>query len=292
VVLSIGKASSMIVPSPVSPTAPPPELPGRGPRPVPPELRLPGLTVVLPCLDEEANVAQAVAEALAAGGRCARAVEVVVVDDGSRDGTRAAAGLLASLDSRVRVVAHDENRGYGAALRSGIAASRMPWVLLTDADLQFDLEQLDTMLDVARESDLVAGFRVARRDSWRRRAAARAWNVLMRWTFAIPVSDVDCAFKLARGPALRALALHCDGAMISTELYTCARLEGWRIAQVGVEHRPRRAGEATGANAAVVMRAFAERRALAHALAAAAGAQHGRRTRRATRGPQHHAIGR
>jgi hypothetical protein len=114
----------------------------------------------------------------------------------------------------------------------------------------------------------------------------------MRWTFAIPVSDVDCAFKLVRGPALRALSLRSDGAMISTELFTCARLEGWRIAEIGVQHRPRLAGEATGANAKVVMRAFAERRALAHALAAAEGAQNGRRTRRVARGAQRHAIGR
>jgi glycosyltransferase involved in cell wall biosynthesis len=279
----------MIVPSPVTSLAPDPV--GGAPA-VAPELRLPGVTVVLPCLDEEANIAQAVAEALAAGGRCAWAVDVVVVDDGSQDGTRAAATLLASLDSRVRVVTHDENRGYGAAVRSGIAASRMPWVLLTDADLQFDLEQLDTMLEVARESDLVAGFRIRRRDPWPRRVAARMWNVLMRWTFAVPVRDVDCAFKLVRGSALRKLALHSDGAMISTELLTCAQLQGWRIAEVGVQHRPRRAGEATGGNAKVVMRAFSERRALAHALAAAEGAQNGGRARAAKRGPQRPAIGR
>ncbi|HTN22673.1 MAG TPA: glycosyltransferase family 2 protein [Solirubrobacteraceae bacterium] len=280
----------MTVPSPVVPIAPDPAGGGRGA--VPAALRLPGLTVVLPCLDEEANITQAVAEALAAGARCAWAVEVVVVDDGSRDRTRAAAALLASLDPRVRVVAHDRNRGYGAALRSGIAASRMPWVLLTDADLQFDLEQLDTMLEPARESDLVAGFRIKRRDPWPRRAAARAWNLLMRRTFGISISDVDCAFKLVRGPALRALPLRSDGAMISTELVTCARSEGWRIVEIGVHHRPRRAGEATGANAAVVLRAFAERRALARALAAAEGAQTGRRPRRVAGAAQQHAIGR
>ncbi len=282
-----------MIPSPASPIAPG-ALEENPPTPhfVAPELRLPGLTVVLPCLNEEDNVAQAVAEALAAGGRCARTVDVVVVDDGSHDGTRAAAALLASLDPRVRVVAHDRNRGYGAALRSGIAASRKPWVLLTDADLQFDLEQLDTMLDVARSSDLVAGFRIKRRDRWARRAAARAWNLLMRRTFPIGVRDVDCAFKLVRGPALRALPLRSDGAMISTELLTYARLEGWRVTEVGVQHRPRCAGEATGANAAVVLRAFAERRALARSLAAAEAAQRRPRGARVTREPQHHPIGR
>ena len=257
---------------------------------MPSELRLTGLTVVLPCLDEEANVARAVAEALAAGARCAWAVEVIVVDDGSRDATRRTADLLASLDTRVRVVAHAENRGYGAALRSGIEASRMAWVLLTDADLQFDLEELDTMLVPARENEMIAGYRIARQDPPHRRIAAWAWNRLMRRTFAVPIRDVDCAFKLIRGQPLRDLQLRSEGAMISTELCSRAVREGWRIAEVGVRHRPRQAGEATGAAAAVVLRAFAERRALARALAAAEGAQGGRRIRRLPR-PSEGTIG-
>lgn len=276
---------------PAAPAAPAEQAPTAERRlAVPPELRLAGLTVVLPCFNEEANIAQAVAEALAAGARCAWAVEVVVVDDGSRDDTHRTAQLLASLDARVRVERHERNRGYGAAVRTGIDASRMPWVLLTDADLQFDLEELDALLPAAAEHDLVAGYRIARQDPWRRRAAARAWNVLMRWSFAIPVRDVDCAFKLVRGPAVRALALHCEGAMISAELCTCAVRDGWRITEVGVRHRPRVAGAATGGDAAVVLRAFAERRALARALAAAEGAQRGGRLRRVAR-PQEGTIG-
>lgn len=236
--------------------------------PVAADLRLSGLTVVLPCFDEEPNVGDAVAEALAAATRCASAVEVVVVDDGSRDGTRGAAELLAVGDPRVRVVAHEVNRGYGAAVRTGIAASRMPWVLLTDADLQFDLQELAGMLPAVADHDLVAGFRIDRADPLHRRLSAHAWNRLMRRTFGVAVRDVDCAFKLVRGTAVRALELHSEGAMISTELYACAEREGWRITEVGVHHRPRTAGTPTGGNAAVVLRAFRERRELRRALRA------------------------
>lgn len=236
------------------------------PRAVPADLRLPGLTVVLPCFDEEENVAAAVAEALAAGMRCASAVEVVVVDDGSRDGTRGVAELLAVGDPRVRVVAHEVNRGYGAAVRRGITASRMPWVLLTDADLQFDLQELELMLSSAATHDVVAGYRIARQDPLARRLSAHAWNRLMRRTFGVGVRDVDCAFKLIRGDAVRALDLRSDGAMISTELYACAEREGLRITEVGVHHRPRTAGEPTGGDPRVILRAFRERRALAREL--------------------------
>jgi hypothetical protein len=83
----------------------------------------------------------------------------------------------------------------------------------------------------------------------------------MRWRFSIPVRDVDCAFKLMRGELARGLALHSDGAMVSTELVVAAAQQGWAIAELGVRHRPRVAGEATGAKAGVVLRAFAEQRA-------------------------------
>jgi glycosyltransferase involved in cell wall biosynthesis len=230
---------------------------------------LPGLSVVLPCFDEEPNVAGAVSEALAGARANARAVQVVVVDDGSSDATGALAEELARADPRVTVVRHAENRGYGAAVRSGIAATTMPWVLLTDADLQFDVAEVQRMLPDAGAADLVAGYRIARQDPLHRRLAARAWGWLMRRSFGVGVRDVDCAFKLARGPALRALELHSDGAMISAELFVLAERAGWDVAQVGVHHRPRRAGEPTGGDPRVVLRAFRERRQLARSLTGA-----------------------
>src|SRR3954469_3141840 len=105
-------------------------------------LRLPGVAILLPCFNEIGNIAAAVAEARMAAASAADDHEIVVVDDGSLDGTGKAARALAAADARVRVLAHERNRGYGAALRTGIAATRQPWLLLTDADLQFDLMQL------------------------------------------------------------------------------------------------------------------------------------------------------
>jgi hypothetical protein len=89
----------------------------------------------------------------------------------------------------------------------------------------------------------------------------------MRASFGVGVRDVDCAFKLVRGDVLRPLPLESDGAMISTELLVRARLAGWRLAEVGVHHRPRTAGSPTGGDPRVIARAFAERRALRRRLA-------------------------
>jgi glycosyltransferase involved in cell wall biosynthesis len=235
-------------------------------RPAAPAAPLPSLSIVLPCFDEAPNVAAAVAEARAAAARFAARHEVIVVDDGSSDGTRKIAMALAAADPGVRLIVHERNRGYGAAVRSGIAASRSAWVLLTDGDLQFDLAELERFLEPAAGHDLVAGYRLDRADPLPRRLAAHAWNRLMRRSFGVSVRDVDCAFKLMRGDAALALALESDGAMVSTELLVRAGLAGWRVDEVGVHHRPRRAGEPTGGDARVILRAFRERRALLRRL--------------------------
>jgi glycosyltransferase involved in cell wall biosynthesis len=219
---------------------------------------LPGLSIVLPCFNEEANVGDAIRNASAAARLTSLRHQIVVVDDGSSDGTARIAAGLAERDPRVRVVVHPRNRGYGDAVRSGIAAATEPWVLLTDADLQFDLRELVDFLPVAPTSDLVVGWRRHRSDPLHRRLNAAAWNALVRSMFALPVHDVDCAFKLVRADLLGEFELESGGAMISTELLVRSLAAGARLSEVGVHHRPRVAGEQTGANPRVVIRAFRE----------------------------------
>jgi glycosyltransferase involved in cell wall biosynthesis len=224
----------------------------------PPSLALEGVSIVLPCHDEAPNVAEAVRAASEAGRRHALAHEVIVVDDGSRDDTRAIATRLAAADPSVRVVVHPRNLGYGAALRSGIAAARQPWVLLTDADLQFDLEQLGEFLPLAAEHEIVVGYRIQRQDPRGRIVAAAGWNWVVHRAFRLRVRDVDCAFKLVRRDLVSSLALEADGAMISTELLVGCLHAGGRLAELGVQHRPRPAGRQSGTSPRVVARAFRE----------------------------------
>jgi len=103
-------------------------------------------------------------------------------------------------------------------VRSGVEAAGMDWVLLTDADLQFDLRELEDFLPSAARADLVVGWRILRQDPVNRRLNAAAWNWLVRRMFHLPVRDVDCAFKLVRRDLLQSCALTSGGAMISTEL--------------------------------------------------------------------------
>jgi hypothetical protein len=139
-------------------------------------------------------------------------------------------------------------------------------VLLTDSDLQFDLDQLADFVPLTREADLVVGWRLDRQDPLHRRVNAAAWNLLVRHAFDLKVRDVDCAFKLIRREVVEGLTLTSSGAMISTELLVRAQANGARVRELGVEHRPRVAGEQSGASPRVVLRAFQELRQLRHEL--------------------------
>jgi glycosyltransferase involved in cell wall biosynthesis len=220
------------------------------------------VTILLPCFNEITNVTTAVAEARAAAAQAAQRHEILIVDDGSTDGTGRVARELVEAQPDVRLVTHEHNRGYGAALRTGIDAARMPWLLLTDADLQFDLGQLADIVHLAGDYDLILGRRTPRRDPLYRRVYGRTWNWLVRRALELPVRDVDCAFKLGRTDLLQSLELRATGAMISPELVARSLARGARLVEVDVAHRPRLSGHQSGANPRVVLRALSELRAL------------------------------
>jgi hypothetical protein len=160
--------------------------------------RLDGLSIVLPCLDGQDAIADAVRDATRAGDRVAAAHEVIVVNDGSSDATATIAAALSGWDRRVRLLVHARIRGYGDAVRSGIGAARMPWVLLTDP-LRCDLGALDSFVPLAAEADVV----------------------------------VDRAITLIRRATLESLLLESRGAAISAELRVKAAAGGARVRVVG-----------------------------------------------------------
>jgi glycosyltransferase involved in cell wall biosynthesis len=213
---------------------------------------------VLPCLDEAENLPAVVADVAEAAALNADRFEIIVVDDGSTDDTARVASELQRHLPQLRLLVHARNRGYGDSLRTGIDAARLDWVLLMDADRQFDPRDLAGFLGAAEESDAVWGHRVLRRDTLARRASAAAWNRLVGSLFHLPVRDVDCGFKLIRRDILQRFELQTGGAMISTELAVKSRAEGARITEIGIPHHPRVAGKESGGSPRVVVRAFGE----------------------------------
>lgn len=217
----------------------------------------PSITAVLPAFNEEAVIVDTVMRTRKALQESRSPdYEVVVVDDGSTDTTASLVADLQAEDPCIRRVSHEENRGYGAALKTGFDAARMGAVWLMDSDGQFDPADLSLLLHKYEPTTAVFGYRKNRQDSLMRRANHAAFFTVVRATFGHTTRDVNCAFKLF--PAELGRDLHSDGAMISTELVIRTRQRGYSIVEVGVPHYPRTAGQATGANPRVVVRAFAE----------------------------------
>jgi glycosyltransferase involved in cell wall biosynthesis len=201
------------------------------------------LSLVIPAFNESAVIAQAVSEAEAAlAGRFA-AFEVLVVDDGSADDTAAVVGRCLPAARHTRLLRHDANRGYGAALRTGFEAARYPLVAFTDADCQFDLTELPLLAALADEYPIVAGYRLDRKDTAKRRFFSWGYNRLARTLLGTRVRDVDCALKVFRREVLARLLPESRGFFVNTEMMTRARQLGFPVVEVPVTHRPRASGE-------------------------------------------------
>jgi glycosyltransferase involved in cell wall biosynthesis len=218
------------------------------------------LTIVLPAYNEEANIEAAVRRSRDVASRHCTDFEIVVVDDGSSDATAAIVTTLAADDPRIRLIKHEVNQGYGGALKSGFLAAKLDLVFFTDSDNQFDLDELGVFLDLIQSVDVVAGYRIKRRDPLFRRLSARAWNYLVRALFYVPVRDIDCAFKMFRREVFDGLQLDSVGAMVNTELMVKLGRSGYRVVEVGVHHLPRTAGKPQGATIKVIVTAFRELR--------------------------------
>lgn len=206
----------------------------------------PALSVVLPAYNEEANIEPVVRRALDVLPGLVDDFEIVVVDDGSRDATAERALELArEHPGRVRVLRHDPNQGYGAAIRSGFRHARGALVFYTDADNQFDLAELEWFLPMVANHDMVIGFRVYRYDTVLRSIVSWCYNRLVGVLFRVHVRDVDCAYKLLRREVLEKITIESDDFFVDTELVAKARRWNFRIAEKGVRHYPRMAGETT-----------------------------------------------
>ena len=218
----------------------------------------PSISVFFPCYNEQDNLTRTTEQAVAVLEKLGVDFEVIIVDDGSRDDTGRIANELAGQDSRIKVVHHHTNLGYGAALRSGFEAANKELVFYTDGDGQFDISEMPPLLPLLERYDIVSCYRLNRQDSSVRKINGWCWTKLVCLLFGMKIRDIDCAFKLYKREVFDNIKLSSTGALIDTEILARAARKGYTITQKGVHHYPRTAGEQTGANVRVVLRAFKE----------------------------------
>ena len=156
------------------------------------------------------------------------------------------------------MVHHATNLGYGSALRSGFDAAVKELVFYTDGDGQFDIAEMPPLLPLMKEYDIVTCYRINRQDTLIRKINGWCWTKLVCLLFGMKIRDIDCAFKLYKRKIFDDIELLSTGALIDTETLAHAVYKGYTFTQKGVHHYPRTAGEQTGANLRVIVRAFKE----------------------------------
>ena len=176
------------------------------------------LSVIFPAFNEEGNIRCTVETIIKVLPQVATRWEIIVVDDGSSDATALICDELKAQHPEVELIRHEQNRGYGAALKSGIMSAKYDLVFFSDSDGQFDFRELEQLICWSEDYDIVAGYRAKRQDPLYRRINALGWNVLVRLALGIKIRDIDCAFKLFRREVFDYVQIRCVRSMVNTEI--------------------------------------------------------------------------
>jgi glycosyltransferase involved in cell wall biosynthesis len=219
------------------------------------------LSLFLPCYNEEANLESTVNKTLPILIKTASKWELIIVNDGSKDKTgEVALRLQTKYPQNIKIVTHPLNRGYGASFKSGFYTAKYDWISFIDADGQFDFKDINKLLDVQKESqaDLVIGYYLGRKVPLVRIWGSKLWQLAVFILFGLKVRDIDCGFKLVRKKVIDTIPrlVAERGPFISSEFLIKAKKAGFKIAECGVFHYPRTAGEATGAKLSVILAGF------------------------------------
>jgi dolichol-phosphate mannosyltransferase len=203
------------------------------------------ISIVIPCYNEAENISDAVNMVINGIDESVSSYEIILVDDGSTDDSRALiSDILASIGKggKIRAIHHTDNRGKGAALRSGIEQALMEWTLMMDADLQIDISELKSFLPYCAEYDFIKGVRVGRREGFIRTVVSITYNAVARLVIGSPVHDVGCPFKLVRTELAKEMPVSSDRFAVDAEMLLHAKRHGHRFREVDVTCQTRLKG--------------------------------------------------
>lgn len=221
--------------------------------------KLTSLSIFFPAFNEEGNIVTTIIDARNAARSVAEDYEIIVVNDGSTDRTVEVVLELQRLDSKIKLISHKTNLGYGAAIKTGLKACTLDWIFFTDSDGQFHYDELSKFVKASGNADLVIGYRRKRMDPFHRIFVAQVllkiWNFVL---FGLTLKDVDCAYKLFKKEIRDRVRLDTESAITVTELLVKSKALGYKIVQLPVNHYSRKFGEQTGGNWRVILKAAKE----------------------------------
>jgi glycosyltransferase involved in cell wall biosynthesis len=201
------------------------------------------LSVFFPAYNDSGTIASMVIRTVKAAAELTSDFEIIVVDDGSADGTAEIADELARTYPQVRAVHHPVNRDYGAALQTGFRSATKELIFYTDGDAQYDPTELSVLwAQMTPEIDVVNGYKISRADPLHRIVIGRVYHHIVSRLFGLTLRDVDCDFRLMRRRIFERINLEKTSGIICVEMMKKIQDGGFRIAEVPVHHYHRAFG--------------------------------------------------
>lgn len=214
------------------------------------------LSLILPVYNEEKIIGAVLCNVISFLQKRFKKYEIIVVDDGSSDRSPAIIKDIAEGNREVIFVQHEKNKGYGSALRSGFKAASLDYIFFMDADGQFKIEDLDSILPLINEYDLIIGYRQKRNDPPVRVFLGTIFTKIINLCFLLHYKDINCAYKLIRNQDIEDSDLKMKGPLINAEILIKMHKRGLKIKEFPVPHFPRPDGQATGAKILTIVRAI------------------------------------
>ena len=218
-----------------------------------------GLSLVLPCFNEAQNVENTIRAAQAWFRDAQVDGEIIVTNDGSTDASLSVLRRLQAEMPNLKLINHEKNQGYGAAIRSGCDLAQKKWIAFMDADGQFRPSDIGRLLECTANASYVTGFREKRADTFGRKLNSKLYNLLVRGLLGVHPSDLNCGMKVFRRSIWQTIRpVYATGALINGEMFFALKNANIAWEEVAVAHFPRIAGTPTGANLRVILRTFKE----------------------------------
>lgn len=218
----------------------------------------PTISAVVPVYNEENNVESAVTTLMGVLAEGFTDYEILIVESGSTDLTAEIADRLAASDSHIRVIHQISREGLGSAIRLGFANSTMDYILYIDGDEPFDVGEIARIIPLLNTNDVVIGYRIGERESFKRKLFSSVYNGLIQFFFRLNVRDVNFSMKVVSRHLLKKLRLQANGCFYDAELVAEIRRTGTEIYELGFVYTPRTHGESSLDKLSVILNILVE----------------------------------
>lgn len=215
--------------------------------------KLSSVSFFCPAYNDEDNLPVLIPNVHKLLSEIAEKFEIIIIEDRSPDKTGEMADTLAKKFSNTRVIHHKENRGYGGALKRGFQASKYDYIMYTDGDNQYDINEFKPYLHLLKNVDVLTAYVDEKAVSMQRKIQSIIYNFLVKILFFTNIKDINCSLKIYKKEVVKNMEIKCNSAFIDGEMLIKARRMGYKIKQFRATHYRRTAGAASGSKAYVVL---------------------------------------